>query len=48
MPLEWWEQAQLDILESVGFAEEAAYFREHPDAWRAFREKMHARKGKPS
>lgn len=44
MPLEWWEHAQLDILASAGFAEEAARFRENPAAWRTFREELRKRK----
>lgn len=39
-PLEWWELVQIALVESTGFPEEAAYFRDHPDEWRAFRDKL--------
>ncbi len=37
-PLAWWEEVQLQILEHLG--EDTTRFRENPDEWRAFREKL--------
>ena len=39
-PLEWWEEIQIDLLERIGFIEEARRFREHPDEWRRLRAKL--------
>lgn len=49
-PFEWWERTQVELL--IGFTREHApellpeveRFREHPEEWRAFRERLGAAK----
>jgi len=43
-PLEWWEEIQINLLESLELVEDAARFRKNPAEWRRVRRQMQAMK----